>query len=145
MTRCAGATISQRETDKDKEIVPHAQSRTDTAETSEIDGKCTYILLTLKGGKPFPDELYDSYIINSTLVEMCTVLRTLSKQMQECWHPNPVVRLTALRVKKTLCKLDADNTVKILRSRDTISQNTPSIALTVIILDHLTTFILNAI
>nr|CAD7450766.1 unnamed protein product [Timema bartmani]CAD7464432.1 unnamed protein product [Timema tahoe] len=42
------------------------------------------------------------------------VLRTLSKQMQECWHPNPVVRLTALRVKKTLCKLDADNTVKIV-------------------------------
>ncbi|XP_067011248.1 bone morphogenetic protein receptor type-1B isoform X2 [Anabrus simplex] len=42
------------------------------------------------------------------------VLRTLAKVMQECWHPNPVVRLTALRVKKTLCKLDADSTVKIV-------------------------------
>nr|CAD7403574.1 unnamed protein product [Timema cristinae] len=68
----------------------------------------------LERWQPFPDELYyDSYIINYTLVETYTVLRTLSKQMQECWHPNPVVRLTALRVKKTLCKLDADNTVKI--------------------------------
>lgn len=37
------------------------------------------------------------------------VLATISKIMQECWHPNPNVRLTALRVKKTLGRLDADN------------------------------------
>ncbi|XP_046990515.1 bone morphogenetic protein receptor type-1B [Schistocerca americana] len=42
------------------------------------------------------------------------VLRTLTKIMQECWHPNPAVRLTALRVKKTLCKLHADSTLKIV-------------------------------
>ncbi|KAJ4438637.1 hypothetical protein ANN_14584, partial [Periplaneta americana] len=42
------------------------------------------------------------------------VLRTLTKVMQECWHPNPAVRLTALRVKKTLCKLDTDSTIKIV-------------------------------
>lgn len=36
------------------------------------------------------------------------VLAALSKIIQECWHPNPAVRLTALRVKKTLNKLDGD-------------------------------------
>ncbi|XP_039948987.1 bone morphogenetic protein receptor type-1B isoform X1 [Bactrocera tryoni] len=34
------------------------------------------------------------------------VLATMSKIMQECWHPNPTVRLTALRVKKTLGRLE---------------------------------------
>uniref|UniRef100_T1ITM8 receptor protein serine/threonine kinase n=1 Tax=Strigamia maritima TaxID=126957 RepID=T1ITM8_STRMM len=33
-------------------------------------------------------------------------LRTMSKVMQECWHDNPVARLTALRVKKTLSKME---------------------------------------
>lgn len=42
------------------------------------------------------------------------VLQTLSKVMQECWHVNPAVRLTALRVKKTLCKLEADSSIKIV-------------------------------
>ncbi|XP_055684863.1 bone morphogenetic protein receptor type-1B isoform X1 [Lutzomyia longipalpis] len=38
------------------------------------------------------------------------ILSVLAKIMQECWHPNPAVRLTALRVKKTLCKLEEDFT-----------------------------------
>lgn len=42
------------------------------------------------------------------------VLLTLSKIMQECWHANPVVRLSSLRVKKTLSKLAADTNVKIV-------------------------------
>lgn len=42
------------------------------------------------------------------------VLQTLAKIMQECWHSNPSVRLTALRVKKTLGKLDLDTTIKIV-------------------------------
>ncbi|XP_045476224.1 bone morphogenetic protein receptor type-1B-like isoform X2 [Harmonia axyridis] len=42
------------------------------------------------------------------------VLLTLSKVMQECWHANPAVRLTAMRVKKTLCKLDTDTSIKIV-------------------------------
>lgn len=42
------------------------------------------------------------------------VLQTLAKLMQECWHSNPAVRLTALRVKKTLSKLDTDTTIKIV-------------------------------
>lgn len=42
------------------------------------------------------------------------ILLTLSKVMQECWHANPAVRLTALRVKKTLCKLDTDTSIKIV-------------------------------
>ncbi|TDG48946.1 hypothetical protein AWZ03_004630 [Drosophila navojoa] len=36
------------------------------------------------------------------------VLASVAKIMQECWHPNPTVRLTALRVKKTLGRLEAD-------------------------------------
>jgi len=35
-------------------------------------------------------------------------LHTLCKLMTECWHGNPSARLTALRVKKTMCRLDAD-------------------------------------
>jgi bone morphogenetic protein receptor type-1B len=38
----------------------------------------------------------------------------LSKIMQECWHPNPAVRLTALRVKKSLNKLDADVKINLV-------------------------------
>lgn len=33
------------------------------------------------------------------------ILRVLSQIMQECWHSNPAVRLTSLRVKKTLYNL----------------------------------------
>lgn len=36
------------------------------------------------------------------------ILAALSKIMQECWHQNPAVRLTSLRVKKSLSKLDPD-------------------------------------
>ncbi|XP_073826849.1 serine/threonine receptor kinase thickveins isoform X2 [Musca autumnalis] len=36
------------------------------------------------------------------------VLATVAKIMQECWHQNPTVRLTALRVKKTLGRLEPD-------------------------------------
>lgn len=42
------------------------------------------------------------------------ILQSLAKIMQECWHPNPTVRLTALRVKKSLSKLDTDCTIKIV-------------------------------
>lgn len=42
------------------------------------------------------------------------VLQVLSKIMQECWHTNPTVRLTALRVKKSLGRLDTDCTIKIV-------------------------------
>uniref|UniRef100_A0A336LVE2 receptor protein serine/threonine kinase n=1 Tax=Culicoides sonorensis TaxID=179676 RepID=A0A336LVE2_CULSO len=42
------------------------------------------------------------------------ILVVLSKIMQECWHSNPAVRLTSLRVKKTLYKLEIDGTEKIV-------------------------------
>lgn len=42
------------------------------------------------------------------------VLQTISKMMQECWHQNPAVRLTALRIKKTLLKVDTDTSIKIV-------------------------------
>ena len=35
-------------------------------------------------------------------------LRTLSRVVVECWHHSPPVRLTALRVKKTLARWDHD-------------------------------------
>lgn len=42
------------------------------------------------------------------------VLAVLSKIIQECWHQNPAVRLTALRVKKTLSKLDTDDKINLV-------------------------------
>jgi len=36
------------------------------------------------------------------------LLRGLTKLMSECWHRDPSVRLTALRVKKSLTKLECD-------------------------------------
>ena len=36
------------------------------------------------------------------------LLRGLTKLMSECWHRDPGVRLTALRVKKSLTKLECD-------------------------------------
>lgn len=42
------------------------------------------------------------------------VLASLTKIMQECWHQHSEVRLTALRVKKTLSKLETDTTIKIV-------------------------------
>lgn len=42
------------------------------------------------------------------------VLQTLSKIMAECWHESAAVRLTALRVKKTLSKIDTDASIKIV-------------------------------
>lgn len=42
------------------------------------------------------------------------VLAVLSKIIQECWHQNPAVRLTALRVKKTLSKLETDDKINLV-------------------------------
>lgn len=42
------------------------------------------------------------------------ILAVLSKIMQECWHPKPSVRLTALRIKKSLSKIQTDDTSQIV-------------------------------
>lgn len=42
------------------------------------------------------------------------ILFALGKLMAECWNKNPLVRLTALRVKKTMSKLHIDNAIKIV-------------------------------
>lgn len=41
-------------------------------------------------------------------------LATLVNVMSECWHANPPVRLTALRVKKTLARYNAETSVKLV-------------------------------
>ncbi|XP_028156480.1 bone morphogenetic protein receptor type-1B isoform X1 [Ostrinia furnacalis] len=41
-------------------------------------------------------------------------LATLAALMAECWHANPPVRLTALRVKKTLARYNTETTVKLV-------------------------------
>ncbi|XP_047521720.1 bone morphogenetic protein receptor type-1B isoform X2 [Pieris napi] len=41
-------------------------------------------------------------------------LATLTTLMAECWHANPPVRLTALRVKKTLAKYHSDPAAKLV-------------------------------
>ncbi|XP_034834615.1 bone morphogenetic protein receptor type-1B isoform X1 [Maniola hyperantus] len=41
-------------------------------------------------------------------------LQALASLMAECWHHNPPVRLTAIRVKKTLAKFRAESAVKLV-------------------------------
>ena len=36
------------------------------------------------------------------------ILSSIAKVMKECWFQSPPARLTALRVRKTLSKLDQD-------------------------------------
>ncbi|XP_067630347.1 TGF-beta receptor type-1 isoform X3 [Eurosta solidaginis] len=40
------------------------------------------------------------------------VLHGMAKVMKECWYPNPVARLTALRIKKTLANITVEDKVK---------------------------------
>ncbi|XP_041860286.1 serine/threonine-protein kinase receptor R3 [Melanotaenia boesemani] len=48
------------------------------------------------------------------------ILSTIVKIMKECWYQNPTARLTALRVRKTLSKLDVDNDFSVEKlKRDT--------------------------
>lgn len=42
------------------------------------------------------------------------ILQVLSRIMAECWHPKPAVRLTALRIKKTLGKVQTDCSSQIV-------------------------------
>lgn len=42
------------------------------------------------------------------------ILQVLSKIMVECWHPKPTARLTALRIKKTLSKVQTDSSSQIV-------------------------------
>lgn len=37
------------------------------------------------------------------------ILSAIVKVMKECWYQNPTARLTALRIRKTLSKLDHDD------------------------------------
>ncbi|KAH8277733.1 hypothetical protein KR018_004422 [Drosophila ironensis] len=39
------------------------------------------------------------------------VLHNMAKVMKECWYPNPVARLTALRIKKTLASISVEDKV----------------------------------
>ncbi|XP_037928556.1 TGF-beta receptor type-1 isoform X3 [Teleopsis dalmanni] len=40
------------------------------------------------------------------------VLHSMAKVMKECWYPNPVARLTALRIKKTLASITVEDKIK---------------------------------
>lgn len=42
------------------------------------------------------------------------ILQVLSKLMVECWHPKAVARLTALRIRKTLKKVQTDDNSQIV-------------------------------
>ncbi|CAL1295124.1 unnamed protein product [Larinioides sclopetarius] len=45
--------------------------------------------------------------------QSCEALRVISKVMKECWYHNSAARLTALRIKKTLANLGAQEDLKI--------------------------------
>lgn len=39
------------------------------------------------------------------------VLHGVAKVMKECWYQHPAARLTALRIKKTLANISAEDTI----------------------------------
>uniref|UniRef100_UPI00358FCC99 TGF-beta receptor type-1-like isoform X2 n=1 Tax=Myxine glutinosa TaxID=7769 RepID=UPI00358FCC99 len=47
------------------------------------------------------------------LWQNCEALRMMGRLMRECWYGNAAARLTALRIKKSLAKLDVTNDEKI--------------------------------
>uniref|UniRef100_A0A2P2I6X2 receptor protein serine/threonine kinase n=2 Tax=Hirondellea gigas TaxID=1518452 RepID=A0A2P2I6X2_9CRUS len=57
-------------------------------------------VVCIKGLRPHIPHTWNNY----------PALRTISKIIQECWHPSPSVRLTALRVKKSLAKINCTET-----------------------------------
>lgn len=44
----------------------------------------------------------------ASIMSCVQILSTIAKIMKECWFQSPSARLTALRVRKTLAKLDQD-------------------------------------
>ena len=54
--------------------------------------------------KPCIHWLFSLFSSDSDFVAGSETLRTLSRVVVECWHHSPPVRLTALRVKKTLAR-----------------------------------------
>lgn len=63
---------------------------------------------------PSFDDMYQVVCVSGTRPDVparwhtTALLRGLTKLMAECWHRDPGVRLTALRVKKSLTKLECD-------------------------------------
>lgn len=53
-------------------------------------------------------------IVPSRWKEASGALSTVAALLPECWHHNPPVRLTALRIKKTLAKCRAESTIKLV-------------------------------
>ncbi|KAJ6216861.1 hypothetical protein RDWZM_008018 [Blomia tropicalis] len=45
--------------------------------------------------------------------QSCEALRVVSKIMKECWYQNAAARLTALRIKKTIANLEAQEDLKM--------------------------------
>lgn len=48
------------------------------------------------------------------------MLTAIVKIMKECWYQSPSARLTALRVRKTLSKLDTDSDFSIEKLKQDI-------------------------
>lgn len=61
------------------------------------------VVCTQKIRPPIPERWQDEEI-----------LQVLSKIMVECWHPKPTARLTALRIKKSLSKIQTDGSSQIV-------------------------------
>lgn len=46
--------------------------------------------------------------------QSCEALRDMSKVMKECWYHNGAARLTALRIKKTVASMGAQEDLKMM-------------------------------
>jgi hypothetical protein len=65
--------------------------------------------LAHRGGKPKIIIYYTFIFLITFFICALKPLKTLAQVMQECWHQNPAARLTALRVKKSLTRINDES------------------------------------
>lgn len=88
---------------------------------SDLDPKATPLIAADEYESPYYDvvpndpsfdDMYDVVCVQNLRPEIPAKwkaepsLKCLSQIMEECWHSNPLVRLTALRVKKSLMRIE---------------------------------------
>ena len=54
-------------------------------------------------------------------------MKTLAQVMQECWHQNPAARLTALRVKKSLTRINDESDMYMYIEKYSDKEMLPSV------------------
>ena len=82
----------------------HLSSKISSRISSRIQGSSASLHPPRNYKKPCIHWLFSLFSSDSDFVAGSETLRTLARVVVECWHHSPPVRLTALRVKKTLAR-----------------------------------------